>query len=69
MKKVKIEYSTPYADYNKINGYIMANDCGDYYEINKNQLKRAYNNLTTGGDIAPCYHTDKPIFVKYIIKI
>lgn len=55
MKKVKIEYTTPYAD-NKVNGYVIATDCGTYYTISRAQYNRACDNLTIG-NVTPQFIT------------
>jgi hypothetical protein len=64
MKKVKIVYSTHYADYNTINGYVMAVETEDCYWVTPAQEKRAIKKLTVGG-VRPNYHTPKakPVLV------
>ena len=61
---MKIAYSTPYADYDYINGYVYAyyDRKRDAYVLNERQVDRACRNLTIGG-VLPTFHTDRPICV------
>ena len=58
MKTQKIYYSTAYAQYENINGYVIAIDAGDKFIINNRQYNRAIRNLTIG-NVAPVFHCEK----------
>lgn len=59
--KIKISYTTPYADAT-INGFVMAEDMGDYYKISRRQYNRALKNLTVG-NVGPRFISVKPVRV------
>ena len=61
----KINYSTYYAKNDDINGYVMAEDKGDYYVITKEAYKRACKKLTIG-NTEPNFRSEKPVYVKGI---
>lgn len=63
MKKVKINYSTPYKNADDINGYVIAkmDEFGNLH-ISRNQEKTAIKKLTIG-NVRPSYHTEKPIII------
>lgn len=60
MKTERIYYSTAYAPYENIDGYVIAVDVGDKYIINERQLKRAIHNLTIA-NVAPVFHCEKTV--------
>ena len=68
MKRTKIEYNTPYTQYDNVNSYIMAVDCGKFYAITERQENRAYKNLTAK-NVAPQYHCMKPVKVMPLREI
>lgn len=63
MTKVRINYSTAYDTTNKICGYVIAEDCGNYYTISKKQYDRALKKRTIGGIAGIIFHCDKEVFL------
>lgn len=61
--KVKIFYRTPYAG-SEVNGYVMAEKHADYYTITRSQFLWACKKLTIGGDIAPVFISELPVYTK-----
>lgn len=70
---MKINYRTAYDATNRICGYVIARDKGNYFVITERQYNRALSNRTIGGVAGIIFDTDddKPVRVvdKYGIYI
>ena len=62
----KINYKTSYDSFNRICGYVYAEEHENYYTINKQQYKRALNNRVIGGTAGLIFESDKPVIIKDI---
>ena len=66
MKKIyhkKIDYRTAHDSFNRICGYVYAEEHKDYYTITKQQYNRALKNRVIGGDAGLIFESDKPVLV------
>ena len=62
----RIYYRTAYDTFNRICGYVNAEERENYYLITKRQYNRCLKNRCIGGTAGVIFESEKPVFVKGI---